>query len=40
MTTNFNVRKIYSAVKKMDGCEYSLEIIIALLGEHITEINQ
>ena len=39
MTANFNVRKIYSAVERMDGCEYSLEIIIVLLKEHITETN-
>ena len=37
MTANLNVRKIYSVVERMDGCEYSLEIIIVPLKEHITE---
>ena len=39
MTANFNVRKIYSAVEGMNGCEYSLEIIIVPLKERITETN-
>ena len=38
MTVNFNVREIYSAVERMDGCEYSLEIIMVPLKEHITEV--
>ena len=37
MIADFNVRKIYSAVERMDGCEYSLEIIIAPLKEGIAE---
>ena len=31
MTANFNVRKINSTVERMDGCEYSMEIIIVFL---------
>ena len=30
---------MYSTVERMDGCEYSLEIIIVLLKERIAEIN-
>ena len=37
MVADFNVRKIYSTVERMDGCEYSLEIIIAPLQEGIAE---
>ena len=40
MTANFIVRKIYSVVERMDGCDYSFEIIIVItvpLKEHITE---
>ena len=39
MTADFNVRKIYSAVERMDTCEYSLEIIIVALKERIAETN-
>ena len=39
MTAYFNVRKIYSTVERMDGCEYSLEIIIVPLKERKAEIN-
>ena len=39
MTADFNVRKIYSVVKRIDGCEYSLEIIIVTLKERIAETN-
>ena len=34
MTADFNARKIYSAVERMDACEYPLEIIIVPLREH------
>ena len=43
MTTKLNVRKIYIPVERMDGCEYSLEIIIVPLLEiivvRLTETN-
>ena len=39
MAASFNVRKMYSTVKRMDDCEYSLEIIIVPIKERITEIN-
>ena len=35
MTANFNVRKMYSTIR-MDGCEYSIEIMTALLKERVT----
>ena len=35
MTADFNVRKIYRAVERMDACEYSLEIIIVPLIERM-----
>ena len=37
MKANFNVRKMYSSVEKMDGCKYSLEAIIVPLEECIAE---
>ena len=33
MAANFNVRKMYSAVERMDGYEYSIKIIIVPLKE-------
>ena len=39
MTAEFIVRKIYSAVERIDGCEYSLEIIMIPLKKHIAETN-
>ena len=30
---------MYSTVERLDDCEYSLEIIIVPLKEHITETN-
>ena len=39
MTANFNVRKIYNTVKRMDSCEYSLKIIMVPLKERIAETN-
>ena len=39
MTENFDVRKVYSAVGRMDVCDYSLEITTVPLKEHITETN-
>ena len=38
MTANYKVRKIYSVIERMDGCEYSLEIITVPLKEDIAEI--
>ena len=35
MTANFNVRKMYSTIR-MDGCEYSIEIMTAPLKERVT----
>ena len=39
MTADFNARKIDSADERMDACEYSLEIIVVPLTEHIVETN-
>lgn len=36
---NFNVRKIYSDLERMDGCKVSIEMIIAPLKELITSPN-
>ena len=30
---------MYSTVERLDDCEYSLEIIIVPLKEHVTETN-
>ena len=35
MAANFNVRKVYSVVERMDGCKYSIEIILVTLKELI-----
>ena len=35
----FNVRKMYSTIERMAGCEYSLEIIIVPLKKRITFTN-
>ena len=34
-----NVRKMYSTVERMDGCEYSIEIIIVPSREHTAGTN-
>ena len=39
MTANFNVTKMYSTVEKLDGCQYSLEVIIVPLKECMAETN-
>ena len=39
MNANFNVRKMCSTVEIMDGCEYSIEIIVAHLKERIARSN-
>ena len=39
MAARFNVRKMCSTVERMDGCQYSLEIIITPLKERLTETN-
>ena len=39
MTADFDVRKTYSAVERMEPCEYSLEIIIGPLKEHDKHTN-
>ena len=39
MAANFTVRKMYSTIEKMDGCEYSTEIIIVTLKKRIVETN-
>ena len=38
MTSNFTVKlqfQLYSTAEKIDGCEYSLELIIEHLKEHM-----
>ena len=39
MAANFNVIKMYSTVEKMDGCEYSIKIIIVTLKKRIARTN-
>ena len=39
MATNFNIRKMYSTVGKMDGCESSIEMIVVPLKERIAVID-
>ena len=39
MAPSFNVRKMYSTVKRMDGCEYFIEIITVSLKDLIAAIN-
>ena len=39
MTAGFNVRKMYNALERMDGCEYSIELIMVPLKERIAESN-
>ena len=39
MTANFDIRKTYSAVERMEPCDYSLEIIVVPLKEHDTHAN-
>ena len=39
MDENFNVRKMYITIERMDGCEYSIEIFIIPLKECIAGIN-
>ena len=39
MAANFNVRKMYSTVKRMDGSESVIEIIIVTLKECIARTN-
>ena len=37
--SNFIIRKTYSTVEIMNGCDYSIKIILAPLKERITETN-
>ena len=39
MTANFNVKKMYSTVERIDGCEYSIEIITLTLKECVAGTN-
>ena len=39
MIAGFNVRKIYNAVERVDGCEYCLEIIMVPLKERMAGTN-
>ena len=39
MTADFDVRKTYSVVERMDPCEYSLEIIVIPLKNHGKHAN-
>ena len=39
MAANFDVRKIYSSVERMDDCKFSIEIIILSLKERIPRID-
>ena len=39
MAAGFNVRKMYSTVKRIDGCKYFIEIIIVPLKERIDATN-
>ena len=39
MIAGFNVRKIYSAVERVDGCEYCLEIIMVPLKGRMAGTN-
>ena len=39
MTAKSNVRKMYRTVERIDGSEYSTEVIIIPLKEHTTETN-
>ena len=39
MNANFNARNMYRTVERMDGSEYSIEIIIISLKQRITGTN-
>ena len=38
MAANFNVGKMHHIIERIHGCEYSIEIIIVGLKDHIAEI--
>ena len=39
MAANFSIRKMYSTGEKLDGCDYSIEIIIVPLKERVAGTN-